>query len=93
MDLSRAHRISHEVETFTRDEIVQAIEAIEAVEAIPCDGTAKSYEAIEKAKKILQDADCRLTKLFQGHCPCDRCNTVPTERDERSLFKRIGAIH
>ena len=89
MDLSRAQRINHEVETFTRDEIVQAIDA---VGEIPCDGTPRSYEAIEKAKKILRDADCRLTKLFDGHCPCERCNPVPTERDERSLFKRIGAI-
>lgn len=86
---AKAHRIATDVHNCVRDEIVQAIDA---VDAIPCDGTAKSYEAIEKAKEILHKADCTLTKLYDGHCPCDRCNPVKREQPQ-SLMRRIGMVH
>ena len=85
---SKAQRIATDVHNLVRD---QSVQAMDAMASVPCDGTAKSYEAIEKVTTLLRGVDCTLTRIYLGACPCDRCNRAKREPPQ-SWMRRIGMV-
>lgn len=64
-------QIVAEIRNSIRDDLVSAADIAFAVRAM---STGKQWDQMLALTDLLRAANCKLTKLLDGWCPCERCS-------------------